>query len=248
MRKKREYKKKEILEDLDNVFRFRFFPNLENPYFYTSGSRINLFADNKRWAIIFELSGFNNISCSAELQLYYFGNCLVNLPRTGPKKLETSNRGGIILVTTGEFEKIEEEFFLVSKDATHICVRDKKLQIEHDPSQYSLKGIEINLEENPECQIDFPSLIRYLEGTRPDLFRASDKELTQNIPGDLPFLMKIDKWHHKTYTEFGGVKPSSYETFQMVAEIIMTGNTNKWVPTMKPNNNWRNWPKAGSEI
>jgi len=57
--------------------------------------------------------------------------------------------------------------------------------------------------------------------------------------------MKIDRWHHKTYSEFEGQKPSSYETFQLIADILVTKNVKVWKPTLKLNNDWRNWPEAG---
>jgi len=57
--------------------------------------------------------------------------------------------------------------------------------------------------------------------------------------------MKIDKWHHKSYSEYGGDKPSSYETFNLIADILVSKNANIWEPSLESNNDWRNWPEAG---
>ena len=40
-------------------------------------------------------------------------------------------------------------------------------------------------------------------------------------------------------------KPGDYETYKMIADILVSGDTTKRKPTLKPNNNWRNWPNAG---
>ena len=75
----------------------------------------------------------------------------------------------------------------------------------------------------------------------------------------MPKLMHISQWHQKGYyknkyltspttyaVEEIGTKPSDYETFRMIADVLVSRDTTKWKPTLKPNNDWRNWPKAGS--
>ncbi len=82
-----------------------------------------------------------------------------------------------------------------------------------------------------------------------ELFRATDAELRTCIPKDLPRIMSIDQWHHKEYGYYEGqiigTKPSNYETYQLIAEILVTKDTTKWKPTLEPTNDWRNWPEAG---
>lgn len=41
-------------------------------------------------------------------------------------------------------------------------------------------------------------------------------------------------------------RPSSYETWQLVAKVIATGDTTLYKPTLKPNTHWTNWPDSGS--
>lgn len=240
------YTKEEILNTLDDCKYYNWFLDLEHGYFYTAGSRINLFADDNRWAIVFEKSGFGNRSGRAEIELNYFGNCLKNLDRAGLNDKYISNSKYIILILGEEFEKIEGDFELVSKEAKVIKVRNTELPIEHNSEKYFAKGIEIQDFDNPDNLIDYPSLIRYLDEENPELFRASEKELKTCLPKDLPFLMKIDKWHHKSYSEYGGDKPSSYETFHLIADVLVSKNINSWKPTLDPNNDWRNWSEAGS--
>ena len=240
-----KYTKDEILNALDDNSTYNFFLDLEHGYFHTAGSRINLFADENSWAIVFEKSGFGNRSGRAEIELNYFGNCMINLDRAGLNDRFICNSKYLTLISGEEFEKIEGDFELVSKDATTVKVRDKELTIDHNNQNYIAKGIEIQDFDNPDELIDYQSLVRYLDETNPEIFRATEEELKTSIPVDLPFIMKIDEWHHKSYSEYGGDKPSTYETFNLIADILVSKKIENWKPTLEPNNDWKNWPEAG---
>jgi hypothetical protein len=41
-------------------------------------------------------------------------------------------------------------------------------------------------------------------------------------------------------------RPSSYETWKMIAKVIVTKDPSNYKPKLKPNSNWKNWPKSGS--
>ncbi len=41
-------------------------------------------------------------------------------------------------------------------------------------------------------------------------------------------------------------RPSSYETWQLIAKVISTGDTSLYKPTLPPNTYWKNWPDSGS--
>jgi hypothetical protein len=41
-------------------------------------------------------------------------------------------------------------------------------------------------------------------------------------------------------------RPSSYETWQQIAKVIVTGDISCYSPTLKPNTHWSNWEDSGS--
>jgi hypothetical protein len=41
-------------------------------------------------------------------------------------------------------------------------------------------------------------------------------------------------------------RPSSYETWQLLAKVIATGDPSIYKPTLKPNTHWKYWPESGS--
>jgi len=57
--------------------------------------------------------------------------------------------------------------------------------------------------------------------------------------------MQIDQWHHAAYYQGDGEKPSEQETYQLIAEVLVSKDITKWKPVLSPNNDWRNWRNAG---
>src|SRR5215467_10683432 len=86
------FTEKDVLDKLDLAFNgtppddypigkkedinYNFFLDLQHGYCETAGSRIHLYADTDRWAIVFEKSGYQNRGDRAEIELDYVGNCI----------------------------------------------------------------------------------------------------------------------------------------------------------------------------
>jgi hypothetical protein len=95
---------------------------------------------------------------------------------------------------------------------------------------------------------------RYVAYQYADLCRATEVEKRMHLPANLPELMTIDEWHHRSWyysfssstPGFSGDAPSSYETYRLIAEVLANRDPSRWRPTLKPNNHWTNWPQAGS--
>ena len=70
-------------------------------------------------------------------------------------------------------------------------------------------------------------------------------------PPDLPFLTHVDEWHHRQYNNYSadrapnGHRPSSYETFPLLAEVLVSGDP---LPPHPPANatHRSNRPEAGA--
>jgi len=46
--------------------------------------------------------------------------------------------------------------------------------------------------------------------------------------------------------EWENNRPGSYETWQLIAKVLVTGDTSIYKPKLAPTSHWRNWPDAGS--
>jgi hypothetical protein len=253
------FTQKDILDNLErnDQERYHLFIEFEHPYFHTASTRLTLYADHTRWAIVFEKSGYSNAGFDGEIEMAYFGNCLINLESQGDPDSASSNMKTVVVMHTADLDSISENE-LVRPAIRQVRVRDTMVDMEQDKNKYLARNIDDTVFKNPNNLIDLPSLIRYLSEQHPGLFRATDQERRKCLPADLPMLMQIDQWHHEPYAIFDdmtgpnehhlkkiGTKPRDNETYRLIAKILVSGDTSLWKPTLKPNNDWRNWRRAG---
>src|SRR5687767_12713351 len=82
------YSVSEILAQLDECAEAFTFPILDNAYVYPADTRMTLFRDAERWAILIEVLGFNSHmggTGGIDDALYCFGNCLRRPPGISPE-------------------------------------------------------------------------------------------------------------------------------------------------------------------
>ena len=221
------YTSQDIIEHLDHppYAKHYFFIDLGHPYFYTANSRLTLFADETRWAIVFEKSGYANRGRRVVLWVDYFGNCLENLtPLEGTDEFYNSKY--FTLIDEAELLRIEasanmamqkqgaasvyeanldadDELLdfdeIVWKEIKEVKVKDRYVKIP-DAKQGYQKWIPDILTRDYPTDVDFSDLSRYLAYEYEELCRATDEELRYCLPNDLPKIMVIDEWHHKNYS------------------------------------------------
>lgn len=220
------------------------FINLNHPYQYLVGCRVTLFRDDHRWAMVGEKYDYNPRGGCVGISLFYFGNCLDNLNRSGASNQFINNVHYVYLIDGQEMAKIEEMERVIG-GVESVRLRSTDLRIPRESSEYSKHGITL---ENGEIRIQ--DLGRILFAVNPDFFRATNEELRTSIPADLPFLTRVDEWHHRDFScyhgRIRGDLPSSYETYPMLADCLVSGDGSRYVPTLAPNTHWKNWPESGS--
>jgi hypothetical protein len=259
----RAYNENDILKQLDLAFKgipgeffpegnrgdikYNFILDLEHGYCVTASSRIHLYADKNRWAIVLEKSGYQNRGGDAELELDYFGNCITYPVDKYPERNYITNAHNIVLISGDEYERIRnkdgtdmETFELISPSATDVMIRGRKVKIEHDSSKYIHFGIRPRNFDNPKHLIGFDDLIRYLNETNPSVISATEDEIKEYIPANIPKLMTIDSFHFESIYNQKNL-PSTQETYQLLAKVLVSKNIALWKPALKPNNHWSNW-------
>jgi len=257
----KEFTEKDVLNELDAPFKtplsvkkldektyfYNFFLDLENAYLNVANSIIHLYADESKWAIVFEINGYHNKSYNAQIDLLYFGNCIKYDKKETPERVNLSNLFTIELISGEEFTKVEnktgsdlEQFELISDNADSIQIRDKKVRIEKDKTKYEEKLIVFREYENPNNLAGFEDLVRYLSVSEKDMMCASENEIEEHLLDDLPKIMTIESFHYHSIYNKGNL-PSKQETFQLIAKILVSKDPNLWKPTLEPNNHWSNW-------
>jgi hypothetical protein len=205
-----------ILQEMDKIAEgpFGFIPDLEHGYFYTAGNRITLFADENRWCFAFEKNGYSNRGSRIEIEINYFGNCLINLDRAGANDMYISNTKYFCLFDLDE--TICDENEMIKKDLKTITVRDSILNVE---------------ELLKDRTLDVAAFARLLDEHFPEIFKATEEELRTCIPKDLPQIMIIKEWFQpSTYGDLANKKLSEHETYQLIAKVLATRYTNEWKP------------------
>lgn len=240
------YTEQDILKNLDDITGIKMFPNFDMGYFYPANCRINLFGDTSRWAIVFEVVSYNNLGYNIVIDNYYFGNCIKQ-----KDKFNISNMNTIVLSQVDNFNILNGDL-TINPTAKIIKVRNKSVSIKHDISKYQERKIKGLNFKDPNNTIDIVHLVRYISDMNGGLLKATQIELKQNLPKNIPFIGVINEWHHENYLAMEpgkqcvGKKPSSYETFQLIAKCIVENDISLFKPKLKANSNWRNWPKAGT--
>ncbi len=244
------YTQDEILQNLDNnggmENPYGFLPMLEDAYLNVSSNKIHLFADQHRWAIVFEMNGYHNRRYCVVKELHYFGNCLENLDRAGLNDKFVCNAKSFVLFPEEELVKVCDEFETVSENAKTIKIRELEFPIEKNLDIYKLNQVPWNKYDPTSDKIDFPSMVRMLNFNYPDVFNSTASELKTCLPKDLPNLMTIEEWYYTNCSKVMGYEENTpsvrtNETYNLIAEILVSKDITRFKLSQKPNSDWRNW-------
>lgn len=227
----------EILEQLDRCAGAYTFPILDNAYVYPADTRMTLFRDAERWAIVIEVLGFNSHmggTGGIDDALYCFGNCLGRAPGISPESTLRPVRDG----DCGPLFEPPDGMTL-RRGATDLRIRGRRVEVPRDPEHYLQR--DVVLESPPEIQ-GF-ELLRGLLPEHRELLLATDGEIQALLPPDLPRLLRLDEWNHPDISE--GDLPSENPTFQALAAVLQTGDMALYKPRQKANTHWSRWPEGG---
>ena len=257
------YTESDILTKLDFVFngiptadypkgnkediKYNFFLDLEHGYCETAGSRIHLYTDNTRWAIVFEKSGYQNRGDRAEIELDYVGNCIDYPVTKYDERSYISNSGHIILITQEEYERVRnkegsdmEQFELISPTATEITIHGQKISIDYSKTKYPNLKLPTRDFDNPKKLLSYGDIVRFFADTNPSITNATEEEIRQYIPKDIPKILTVDSFHFESIYK-NREPPSEQETYKLIAKVLVNQDTAHWQPKLRPNNHWSNW-------
>jgi hypothetical protein len=226
-----------ILEQLDQCNSTYIFPMLDNGYVYPAGTKLSAYRDEKRWVIVIEVIGFsyrggghNGISNC----LHVYGNCLAY-------PAGTANENFITLTdnASGSNTFDDEEQFYLNPKCSSFSLRDRTLPVIHDREKYLSSGIQLE----DETRVNAFEFLRLLDLLYHEKLVATEVELRERIPIDIPKILEIHEWFHPDVINYE--LPSENETFKQIAKVLETGDIEFYSPTLQPNTHWTNWPDGG---
>lgn len=234
----RSFTSKKILQQLDKCAQEYTFPMLDNGYVYLADTRMSLYRDKKRWAIIIEVLGFTprDIGIGGiQNCLHCFGNCLKRRPGINDKDF-------LFPVTDGPSGPLFDDEFgeVVNEQASDLRIRDTVVQVPKGLKLFQEKGIVL---EEPPSVFAFELLRALIPECRESLL-ATEEELRERVPTNLPLILQLNDWFHPDLVK--RELPSENPTFKDLAKVLVTGNTELYVPKELPNTHWKNWPEGGT--
>jgi hypothetical protein len=235
----------DILPILDACNRMFTFPMLDNGYVYLAATRLSVFRSPDDWAITIEIFGFSPRSGVPDTHIYTFASAISNRQGAssyaGPYEQYLRNNPHnesrfIYPVLEGDW--LDGEY--VATGASQIVVRDEPLSL---PTIEDFVRCGIQLENEEEISVF--EVCRYIADVRRNEVLATPQELTINVGPALKQVLQLDEWNHPNVVD-SKCPPSTSETFQQIADLIVTGDVGRYRPTLPPNTHWRNWPDGGT--
>jgi len=228
--------KTEILDQLDKAANDFIFPMLDNGYYYHGDQKMTLFGDRSRWAILIEVIQFDNHSYDIEgieNITAVFGNCLTSGNGNDSFYRFAQN------TNTETFLDDEDEGPFLNPDAKTIFIRNTEVQVVQDRQHYIAKGIDLE----HDGRIRPWEFMRGLVPEYSSMFWVTREEISKSIPLDLPIIMTLSNWHHPDLAL--DEKPSNTQTFQQIADMLITGDSFLYNPSEEHNTHWSFWPEGG---
>ncbi len=237
--------RKSIIKQLDEFLEispYFEFIDLKHGYFYTAGSKLSLYRDSSsNWAIVVEVSGYNNKDLSYEIHLNTISNVTSNFSSYN-NYLVNSFRIGLTSQEILNSISLSEGDVFINNTTSSVEIKGIEIPFISDKSEYVKYNIQLEEEENDERHIDYVSFLRYVNETQSEVLFASDSEKREQLPSSFKKIFEIENWHQKEWHNLNfktvGNKPSSYETYQQIAKVLETGDPKFWKPTLKPNSHW----------
>ena len=224
-----------ILEILDRNCDAFTFPMLDNGYVYLAATRLSLFRSDKDWALVIEVFGFSPREGLPSVHIYTFASRLPAGDADDPH-----HESHFVNPIEEDDWLDEEDAEMVSSDAKEVVVRGRAIAL---PDADAYEAHDIELEDPPNVQVF--ELCRYLAAVARDDVLATERERRVNVPQELAQVLVLDEWHHPNVVDEKD-RPSGSETFRQLAEVLVSGDIDRYQPTHEPNTHWVNWPDGGS--
>jgi hypothetical protein len=216
---------------------------LDNGYVYLAASRLTLFRDEDKWAFVFEIFGHMPRALVPDISVATFSNAIVNR-RTKFVDEEAYNNylKNNPHNESNNYRPINREdwpdcdYLDLRKDET-ITLRGKPII---RPTAEKLLEAGIKQEEERLQTFEF---CRYLAYNHREQVLATPEEKRYNLSDNMEEILVLDDWHHPNLAF--GERPSELETFQMLRDVLLSGDVSLYTPGLSGNTHWKNWPDGG---
>jgi len=226
-----------ILSDLDDSAGDPLaFPRFDNGFIAPATARLSAFADRTRWALVFELVGYNHKMSGREqfeTAVYSLGGFF-----------DTPGANDVAPANVMERKHFVDDFVdddegLRTGRPLRTRLRKMPVRVSTNPEEYVRLGlIEGTAFLHPAA------ILRWIAARYRMFLLLTPAEMSALVPKGMQLVLQLDEWRHPTSTQ---ELPSSLETFRSIGKVLATRDPSKYMVREKPNTGWRNWPLAGTQ-
>ncbi len=233
-------------------------------------------SNQDKWALAIETFGYCDRAGAPELTITYYGNCLINLNKQkGYNGDYYSNSYTVYPIDQESFNETLNELRNLKSDAEYWRVRNTQIELSFSKEEYRHSGIELKEYEPDEILIEEACRLLVIKhrnlfrATEDELYKSIPQDLdkilvidewfhkdfyqndidpSQNHPlkGTINFDDYNERRIEQNKEEWNSNRPGSYETWQLIAKFLVTGDISAYKPSLEPNSNWKKWPDAGA--
>lgn len=239
-----------ILEVLDRCCDSFCFPMLDNGYVYLAATRMSLHRSENDWGIVIEIFGYSPRAGLPDTHVYTFSNALQQ--RKEPKDFVTAdaykqylannpyNESSFVhCVEEGDWLDTEESE-LIATEPHDVIVRGRKRSMP-GPNDYAAAGVVFS--DAPRITVF--EFCRALAHIAHNDVLATQAERVSKLQPSMHQILVLDEWNHPDVVD-DSQRPSNSETFRQLAEVLVTGDIERYKPTQSPNTHWMHWPEGGT--
>jgi len=242
------WKAEQILSVLDKCCANFTFPMLDNGYVYLAATRLSLYRTESDWAMVIEVFGYSPRSGLPDTHIHTFASTLYNRDSQdkfksveGYKNYLANNPNNdsrfVFPISEGKWQD-PESCDLVAENATEIELRGQTRNL---PAQEECARCGIELGQLPRIQVF--ELCRFLAEAEREQVLATPQERRTSVQPDMHQALQLESWNHPDVVSLD--LPSQSETFQQLAQVLVSGDAGLYRPSRPPNTHWRNWPDGG---
>lgn len=171
-----------------------------------------------------------------------YASAKIQLKEYEPNEISAEEVARLLVIKNGDlFRALNEELYKsIPKNLEKIMVIDEW----HHRDFY-----QDNFDLTESLPFTFPPSEQLKEEVEKQLGEAGLRDLNISIENllksvDTSQQNEIRIEHNRR--EWENNRPSAYETWQLIAKVIITGDTTLYSPTLQPTSHWKNWPDAGT--
>lgn len=236
---------KDILNCLDRAAANLDFPGFNGMNIDMATARLTGFCNDDDWALTIEelvswyglngvepvlvISAFGSrILIQEPFTIYYPIDYRLNEIEDQEKIFKDISTAEII---SGESFKIEDEVKI--SESKLVVIRGEKIIINYS---------QIEKQSLKKDNFYFDLMIHLANNYRTKIL-ATETEFREIVPPELSQIIQLDNWHHPDVynpnSEF--YIPSKAKSMQMIAEVLVSGNSELYKPCEQSNVDWRKW-------